>query len=232
MKLSNKIRVIVALIAFALTLSMTTITCNDNQVIKQKQVITEVPKVRAGVVFAINEILVESPNETNVANFNRTETPLTAQPELASNGEPYVYYEVYDFFYGSDKYHSLDYELQKYTYELCIEYEIEEYYTLILCQLFYESLYKADAVSPSNDYGIAQINKCNHEWLSKELGITDFLDPEQSILCNIYMMSNNLKKYSVESSLFCYNTGKRNGSNTYSKNIIYMWNNGVKEIEE
>ena len=152
--------------------------------------------------------------------------------ETSSNWDPYTYYEVYDFFYGSNQYHSLDYELQRYTYNLCVEYGIEEYYTLILCQLYYESQYRADVISASNDYGIAQINICNHKWLSKTLGITNFLDPEQSILCNIYMMSNNLKKYSVESSLFCYNTGKPNGSNTYSNNIIYMWNNGVREIEE
>ena len=152
--------------------------------------------------------------------------------ELASNGKPYVIYEVYDAFYGSDKWHMLDAELQKYTYELCIEYGIEKYFTLILCQLYYESQYDEDAVSQTSDYGMAQINRTNHKWLSKELGITNFLDAKQSILCNIYMMSSNLKKYSVESSLFCYNTGKRNGSNRYSRNIIYLWNNCVRQVEE
>lgn len=152
--------------------------------------------------------------------------------KTASNGKPYVYYEVYDKFYGSKEWHSLNSSLQEFTYELCIEYNIEKYFTLILCQLFYESMYDYDAVSSTSDYGIAQINKSNHKWLRKKLNITDFLDPYQSILCNIYMMSSYLKKYSVESSLFCYNTGKTNGSNRYARNIIYLWNNCLREIEE
>lgn len=152
--------------------------------------------------------------------------------KLSSNKNPYVYYEVYDYFYGTNKYHKLDFNLQEYTYELCIEYDIENYYSLILCQLYYESKYISDAISESNDYGLAQINISNHKYLSDKLNITDFLDPKQSILCNIYIMSDYLKKYDVESSLFCYNTGKQNGSNAYVKNIMYMWKNGINKISE
>lgn len=255
MLLSNKyvrkiVSVLILLIFIISCAIIPTQTCND----KEKEVIngkeieisftteTHAQLLYSGVILAFNE-LSESSSIINVAYTQEKENievsspvPETPAPteepvKLASNGKPYVYYEVYDFFYGSDKYHSLDYELQEYTYDLCIENGIEKYFTLILCQLYYESQYKTDVVSGSNDYGIAQINKCNHSWLSKELGITDFLDPKQSISCNIYMMSSYLKKYSVESSLFCYNTGSTNGSNKYSRNIVYIWNNGVREIK-
>jgi hypothetical protein len=144
---------------------------------------------------------------------------------------PYKYYKVIDKGYEA----TLDYDLQEYTYDLCVDYGISEYYTLILCQLYVESGYNANVISSSNDWGIAQINICNHKWLSKELGITNFLDPRQSILCNIYLMSDNLKKYNVESSLICYNAGKPNSTNPsakrYANKIIALWNNGVVKIK-
>lgn len=150
------------------------------------------------------------------------------EEKLASNGKPYVYYEVWDVRDETGFYH-MKYELQEYTYERCIQYGIEEYFPLILCQFFYESGYRS-VISKTNDWGIAQINKCNHKWLAKELGITDFLDPKQSIHCGVYLMSKNLKKYDVQTALFCYNTGKTKGSNKYSKNVMFMWNYGYREI--
>lgn len=187
-----------------------------------------------------------TPKPTNTPTPTNTTTPTplptpTSTPtptpiivgdiEIFGNVQSYKYYEVYDFFYRSDRYHALDFELQELTYDLCVNYGIEEYFTLILCQLYYESEYKTTAKSKTNDYGIAQINKCNHEWLSKELGITDFLDPKQSILCNVYMMSGYIEKYGPEKALTKYNTGKAKAPNKYTKNIMYMWENGVREIE-
>lgn len=213
-KCSKYIRGILLSYVFITTLMTPISVCSDTktQIVKKEQIIQ-------------NEFLYSSGVETV---FNEEPKEII---KLASNGKPYVYYKVYDFFYDSEKYHKLDYKLQEYTYELCIEYGIEEYYSLILCQLFYESKYNPTVISNTGDYGIAQINEFNHEWLSEKLGITDFLDAKQSIKCNIFMMSNYLKKYSVESSLFCYNTGSPNGSNAYARNIIYMWENGVKEVK-
>ena len=36
------------------------------------------------------------------------------------------------------------------------------------------------------DSGLMQINSCNYEWLTEELGITDFYDPEQNIKCGVF----------------------------------------------
>lgn len=171
-----------------------------------------------------------SQDDSKTQGINRTvtkEVPIESK-NLAKDKTEYKYYKIVDN--GHQK--MLSKELQKYTYDLCVEYDIAEYFTLILCQLYKESSYREDIISESNDYGIAQINICNHKWLSKELGITDFLDPKQSILCNIFIMSRNLKKYNVESALVCYNTGKPYTSNPYARDIISLWNNCIVEIEE
>ena len=216
-------RNILMLYVFITTLTTPISICAD----RDKQIVKEIEEEQ----ITINEITFSSGVEI-ILNKSEEQKEIKEIIKLASNGKPYVYYKVYDFFYGTEKYHELEHEYQEYTYELCIEYDIEEYYPLILCQLFYESKYDSTVISSTNDYGIAQINKFNHEWLSEKLGVTDFLDTKQSIKCNIFMMSGYLKKYSVESSLFCYNTGNPNGSNAYSENIIYMWENGIKEIKK
>jgi hypothetical protein len=179
------------------------------------------PLVQSGNVFT---------EETTEVTEEDTEV---VEPEnLAKDGKPYRYYKIVDKGYET----TLDYELQEYTYDLCVEYNCTEYFTLILSQLYKESTYRYDVISKTNDWGIAQINACNHEWLSEVLGITDFLDPRQSILCNIYLMSGNLEKYSVESSLICYNAGKPNSTNPhakqYARDIIGLWNNCIVEIQK
>ena len=75
-------------------------------------------------------------------------------------------------------------ELQTYTYQRCEAMGLVAPgvdYQTVLALMSKESGYTADAVSGTGDYGIMQINTVNHEWLREELGITDFLDAEQSI---------------------------------------------------
>ena len=195
--------------------------------------------VSAGVHKVIWENAMDTDNTEAVYTQNENEIvqtgvetteEVTEKPEnIAKDGTQYRYYKVIDDGYQT----ALSDELQEYTYDLCVEYNITEYFTLILCQLYKESTYREDIISSSNDYGIAQINICNHEWLSEELGITDFLDPRQSILCNIYLMSENLQKYDVESSLICYNAGSSNSSSSrakqYARDIVALWNNCIVE---
>lgn len=88
----------------------------------------------------------------------------------------------------------LDDALQRYTYNLCVDYEIEEYYPLVLAVMWRESEFVPTIISKTNDYGLMQINKINHKWLSEELGITDFLDAEQNIHAGVFMLSLYLHK--------------------------------------
>ena len=120
--------------------------------------------------------------------------------------------------------------LQEYTYNLCVDYYIPEHYELVLAMMWHESNYTADIISRTNDYGLMQINKTNHDWLSEELGIEDFLDPHQNIHAGVYMIAKLIHKYGDTSkALMAYNLGERGAanywatgtySNAYSNGII------------
>ena len=112
---------------------------------------------------------------------------------------------------------------------------------LILAIMDQESDYRANVISASNDYGIMQINKINHESLREILGVTDFLDPEQNIRCGTYMIGKLLAKYDgdMHRALTAYNRGEggankyysNNGTyeTTYSRSIIEIYNNLKEE---
>jgi hypothetical protein len=104
---------------------------------------------------------------------------------------------------------NLSHDLQRYTYETCVKYEVSDAYPLMLAVMWQESNFNANEISSTNDYGLMQINKQNHEWLSKQLGITDFLDAKQSILAGVYCYSCLLKKYDdYTHCLMAYNLGE------------------------
>lgn len=72
----------------------------------------------------------------------------------------------------------------------------------------------------THDSGLMQINSCNHEWLSEELGISDFYDPEQNIKSGVYILSLLTVKYdSTHQVLMAYNMGE--------KRTRELWNSGV-----
>lgn len=105
--------------------------------------------------------------------------------------------------------YNLDVAYQDYLWETCEKYEVTDYYELFIAQMYHESGFQADIVSGTNDYGLMQINKCNHGWLSKKLGKSNFLDPYTSIEAGVYILSDYLKKYDdVQTALVCYNMGE------------------------
>ena len=115
----------------------------------------------------------------------------------------------------------LSVELQLYTYDMCNEYGIVDSYELVLAMMWKESHFKPNTISSTNDYGIMQINKINHEWLSERLGITDFLDAKQSIKAGVYIISTLLNKYNNEhKALMAYNLGEA-GAKRYWKRGTY-----------
>ena len=136
-----------------------------------------------------------------------TETVVIAEtPVVAEDGE---YYDI-----------PLDYALQDYISELCETNGVPM--SLIIAMIEVESTFTANVISRTNDYGLMQINKINHEWLSETYGITDFLDPYQNVLCGIEMVSQHYSKYkSVSLALMAYNLGA-NGAKR-------LWNEGIYE---
>lgn len=111
-------------------------------------------------------------------------------------------------------------ELQEYTYYLCKAYYIDFDFAMAL--MFTESSYKTDIISKSGDYGLMQINKCNHASLSSALGISDFAEPYGNIRAGLYILRALFEKYD-EPALVCmaYNMGEYGAS--------VLWKQGIYE---
>lgn len=110
-------------------------------------------------------------------------------------------------------------ELQDYIREKCTEYEVPM--ELVIALIDKESSFRSDVVSTTDDYGLMQINKCNHKWLSSTLGIRNFLDPMENVLCGIYMLSDHLDDTdgNIELALMMYNCGEGGAKR--------LWGNGI-----
>lgn len=110
-------------------------------------------------------------------------------------------------------------ELQSYVWLLCCNYGIDEHYELVYALIQHESKFDAAAISPSNDWGLMQINECNHEWLREELGIVDFLDPYENVHGGIHMLASLLHKYDVSDALMAYNMGEYGAAKLWRRGI-------------
>lgn len=159
---------------------------------------------------------------TPIERIPRPTSGAEADPEPETEPDPAPTVRIYDI--------PLSEELQAFTFNLCEEYGVD--YEMVLAIMDKESDYTASAISKSSDYGIMQINKINHKWLTEELEVTDFLDPEQNIRCGIYMLADLMKKYDdPHRVLMAYNMGERgareyvakgNTSSAYSRYIMQL----------
>lgn len=95
-------------------------------------------------------------------------------------------------------------DLQEIMQDYCSEYGVP--YALALAIAEVETHFDPDAVSSGGDYGLMQINTCNHKWLS-EMGI-DVMTYEGNIEAGIYIISQHLSNYKEpELALMAYNSG-------------------------
>lgn len=115
----------------------------------------------------------------------------------------------------------LSQELQEYTFHRCEELGLTGPaidYETVLAMMGQESDYTADAVSPTGDYGIMQINRINHDWLSEALNLKTpeggevsdaYLDPEQCIAAGTKMLADLAARYDdPHQVLMAYNMGE------------------------
>lgn len=110
-------------------------------------------------------------------------------------------------------------DLQEFTYYLSAAYDID--YTLVLAIISKESAFMPDGISSTNDYGLMQINVCNHEWLTEELGITDFIDPYENIKAGLFILRGLFEKYdSTSKVLMAYNMGENGASKLWEQGIF------------
>lgn len=110
-------------------------------------------------------------------------------------------------------------DLQEFTYYLSAAYDID--YTLVLAIISKESAFMPDGISSTNDCGLMQINVCNHEWLTEELGITDFIDPYENIKAGLFILRGLFEKYdSTSKVLMAYNMGENGASKLWEQGIF------------
>ena len=136
-------------------------------------------------------------------------TTSISTPETVIDTEPVtVYFDI-----------PLSKELQDYIRNLCDEYGIP--IELVIAIIDVESTFRANIVSKTNDYGLMQINKCNHEWLTDKLGVTDFLDPYQNIKSGVHILSAHLEvtNGNIELALMRYNNGATGAKKLWDKGI-------------
>ena len=127
---------------------------------------------------------------------------------------------------------------QDYIRAKCSEYDVPM--ELVIALIDKESSFRSDVVSKSNDYGYMQINKCNREWLSETLGVSNFLDPYENVLCGIYIISGHLEKTdgNIELALMRYNCGATGArrlweqgtySTSYSRSVMILYESYKEE---
>lgn len=109
-------------------------------------------------------------------------------------------------------------ELQDYIRMLCEEHDLPM--DLVIAQIDVESDFIPEAMSGTNDYGLMQINKINHERMQEEFGITDFLDPYQNVLCGINILAEHYHRFGdIDKALMAYNLGASGARKLWSKGI-------------
>ena len=128
---------------------------------------------------------------------------------------------------------SYDVEIQNIIIEVAEEYGIEPSLMLAIAEI--ESNGRPGVVGSTNDYGLMQINKINHEWLEKELGITDWFDARQNTEAACYIITwlrNNYEpcEENVSCLLMSYNMGV-GGARKLWKQGIYESGYSKKVLE-
>lgn len=110
-------------------------------------------------------------------------------------------------------------DLQDYVDEVSVTYSVPR--ELVYAMIEVESNFRSNVVSSTDDYGLMQINKINHEWLEETLEITDFLDPKQNILSGVYMISQHLNATDgdIVLALMRYNNGATGAKRLWNKGI-------------
>lgn len=111
-------------------------------------------------------------------------------------------------------------ELQEYTYYLCDSYYLD--FDFVMALIYTESGFNTKSISAAGDYGLMQINKCNHKALADAFGISDFTEPYGNIRAGIYILRGLFEKYDDENKvLMAYNMGEYGAS--------VLWEQGVYE---
>lgn len=155
------------------------------------------------------------------ASITRTQAEATQAPQTTAPEPQEDRPRIYDSI-------PLEAEIQEFTYRRCEEKGLD--YEMVLAIMERESRFDPTAISATEDYGIMQINQCNHDWLKEELGITDFMDAKQNITAGTEILGRLAAKYDdPQKILMAYNMGETGAgrlwkegttTSTYSRDIM------------
>lgn len=134
----------------------------------------------------------------------------------------------------------LDYDIQKYIYKQC-GYDAD-LYCFIMAMIEQESGFNEKEISSTNDYGLMQINGCNHDDLNNKYGKQNFLDPYDNVYCGIKIIKGYMKEFEHKNlALMAYNMGKggarrlwRQGiySSRYSDSVMEKYRKYLQQSEK
>ena len=161
------------------------------------------------------EVTEETFESTPVETTVPTTPPETTKPTVVTTDPPVIETEPPVLYYDCP----LSHDLQDYIRQLCETENVPM--GLVIAMIDKESTFRASVVSATDDYGLMQINVINHEWLSEQYDITDFLDPYQNVFCGIKILSGHLENYDGDLSraLMAYNMGAGGARR--------LWNQGI-----
>lgn len=112
-------------------------------------------------------------------------------------------------------------DLQEYAYNKCTEYGID--YSVFLSLIQKESNFNTNAKSNSGDYGLCQINKCNHAWMREVFGNNwDPMNPYHSIDGCTYILNTIITNYNYKTYhalLMGYNMGPGGAKKCFNNGI-------------
>ena len=115
----------------------------------------------------------------------------------------------------------MDERLQEYIFYLSEAYDID--FTFVMALIQHGTNFQVGAISPTDDYGLMQINSVNHTYLANELGITDFLDPYENVKAGMFILRKLFEKYETpEKVLMAYNMGETGAAR--------LWEQGIFEV--
>lgn len=103
----------------------------------------------------------------------------------------------------------LSLSLQDYISKMCIKYKVPELVAYSVMDVETGGTFNPNLISDTGDYGLFQINTINQPWLRQDLGITNFLDPYQSVKAGTFILGELFAKYgNINEVLLAYNEGQ------------------------
>ena len=178
--------------------------------------------VEMSIQYAQVKTKLEQQNPKVDTNSIEVEQKSTEPKQISSTetiSSSSVQYSLPGFKYNESI--TLSEDLQRYAYQKCKEYNIE--YPILLGLMRKESTFNPSAKSSTGDYGLCQINQCNHNWMREVFGSDwDPMNPYDSIDASVYILDHYSRTYNCDNYhvlLMNYNMGHNNAVECFNSGI-------------